>query len=111
MGRLVEQFNQTWAGRRDVFNRLISRLDPPANYCFNDDFHTLDLRLTRSFVFRERWRLSVIGEVFNVYNAANLSGHSANLTSAAFGQPTARTTQIFGSGGPRAFELAMRASF
>ncbi|MCI0540678.1 MAG: hypothetical protein L0Z50_36220, partial [Verrucomicrobiales bacterium] len=109
--RLVEEFNQTWARRRDPFNRLVPRLTLPANYWFNDDFHTLDLRLTRSFVFRERWRLSVIGEVFNVYNAANLSGHSANLTSAGFGQPTARTTQIFGSGGPRAFELAMRVSF
>jgi hypothetical protein len=62
-------------------------------------------------VFRERWRLSLIGETFNLYNAANLSGYSSDLTSAAFGQPTARFTQLFGSGGPRAFQLAMRISF
>ncbi len=62
-------------------------------------------------MFRERWRLSLIGEVFNLYNAANLSGYSSDLTSAAFGQPTARFTQSFGSGGPRAFQLAMRVSF
>src|SRR5258708_33911699 len=55
----------------------------------------------RSFVFRERWRLSIIGEVFNLYNKVNLTGYSGDLTSAAFGQPTTRATQVFGSGGPR----------
>ncbi len=68
-------------------------------------------RLSRSLVFRERLRLSVIGEVFNVYNNANLSGYGGDLTNAAFGQPTSRATQIFGSGGPRAFQLALRVSF
>ncbi|MCM3904638.1 MAG: hypothetical protein ND866_23320 [Pyrinomonadaceae bacterium] len=62
-------------------------------------------------MFGERWRLALIGEVFNLYNAANLSGHSGNLTSVAFGQPTARFTQVFGSGGPRAFQLGARLSF
>ena len=62
-------------------------------------------------MFREHWRLSLIGEVFNLYNKANLSGNSGDLTSAAFGQPTSRATQVFGSGGPRAFQLAMRVSF
>ena len=55
--------------------------------------------------------MSLIGEVFNVYNAANLSGHSGNLTSVAFGQPSARFTQVFGSGGPRAFQFGARFSF
>jgi hypothetical protein len=52
-----------------------------------------------------------MGEVFNLYNAANLSGYSGNLTSAGFGQPTSRVTQVFGSGGPRAFQLGARISF
>jgi hypothetical protein len=69
------------------------------------------LRLSRSIVFRERWRLSLISEVFNLYNKANLSGYSGDLTSSAFGQPTGRATHVFGSGGPRAFQLAMRVSF
>ena len=81
------------------------------DYRQRDDFQALDLRVSRSFDFSERWRLLIIGEVFNLYNAANLSGHSGNLTSAAFGQPTTRATQIFGSGGPRAFQLATRLSF
>ena len=43
----------------------------------------------------------LIGEVYNLHNAANLTGFSGDLTSAAFGQPTGRATQVFGSGGPR----------
>jgi hypothetical protein len=108
---LVDQFNQAYAGTTDSHNRAIPRLRLPLNYALGDDFHALDLRLSRSLVFRERLRLSLIGEVFNLYNNANLTGFSGDLTSAAFGQPTARATQVFGSGGPRAFQLALRVSF
>ena len=56
--------------------------------------------------------LLVFGEVFNVLNIANLSGYSGNLQQpAAFGQPTSRATQIFGSGGPRAFQFGVRLAF
>jgi hypothetical protein len=111
LARLVDQFNQTYAGKSDPHGRAIPSLTLPASYAFGDNFHSLDLRLSRSFVVRERWRLFVIGEVFNLYNKANLSGYSADLTNAAFGQPTARYTQVFGSGGPRAFQLALRLAF
>ena len=73
--------------------------------------HALDLRLTRTFVIRERVTLSLIGEVFNLFNHANLSGYSGDLTNTAFGQATSRATQIFGSGGPRSFQFAARLSF
>lgn len=109
--KLVAQFNTTGAGARDAQGRSIPRLMLPARYSFGGNFHSLDLRLSRSFVLCERGRLSLIGEVFNVYNKANLNGYSGDLTSAAFGQPTSRATQVFGSGGPRAFQLAMRLSF
>jgi hypothetical protein len=111
--RLVEQFNQTYAGTPDGSRRgtLIRRLTLPNRYAFGGNFHSLDLRLSRSFVVRERWRLSLIGEVFNLYNKANLLGFSGDLTSTAFGQPTTRATQVFGSGGPRAFQLALRLAF
>lgn len=62
----------------------------PERYRFGDNFQSLDLRLSRSFVFEKRWRVTLIGEVFNAYNAANLSGHRSNLAGAAFGQPGAR---------------------
>jgi carboxypeptidase family protein len=109
--RLVGQFNPTYAGTKDAQGRFIPPLTLPARYAFGDNFQALDLRLSRAFVFRERWRLSLIGEVFNLYNKANLTGYSGDLTSAAFGQPTSRATQVFGSGGPRAFQLALRVSF
>jgi len=111
LARLVDHFNQTYAGTSDPHGRPIPRLTLPGNYAFGDNFQSLDLRLSRSLVFHERWRLSLIGEVFNLYNKANLSGYSGDLTSAAFGQPTARYTQVFGSGGPRAFQLALRFAF
>jgi len=95
----------------DPHGQIIPRITLPGSYSFDHGYQALDLRLSRAFLFRERWRLSLIGEVFNLYNAANLTGYSSDLTSAAFGQPTARYTQLFGSGGPRAFQLAMRVSF
>jgi hypothetical protein len=55
--------------------------------------------------------MTLIGEVFNLFNIANLSGHSGDLLGAGFGQPTSRVTQVFGSGGPRAFQIAARVSF
>jgi hypothetical protein len=109
--RLATHFDDTYALRKDAQGRTIPRLALPANYAFGDDFHSLDLRLSWTFKFSERSRVSVIGEVFNLYNKANLTGNSGDLTSAAFGQPTSRATQVFGSGGPRAFQLALRTSF
>ena len=61
-----------------------------------------------------------IGEVFNVFNIANLEGYSGTLNAlvpagqtqaATFGQPTTRVSQVFGTGGPRAFQVAARISF
>jgi hypothetical protein len=109
--QLVSQFNAKYALTNDPQGVAIPHLALPAHYSFGDTFNSLDLRLSRSFVFQDRGRLSLIGEVFNLYNKANLTGYSGDLTSAAFGQPISRATQVFGSGGPRAFQLAMRVSF
>ncbi|HTP34885.1 MAG TPA: carboxypeptidase-like regulatory domain-containing protein [Candidatus Acidoferrales bacterium] len=109
--RLVAKFNGNYAGTKDAAGRLIRPLALPGHYSFGDDFQSLDLRVTRSFLFQDRWRLSIVGEVFNLYNAANLNGYSGDLTSTGFGQPTGRATQIFGSGGPRAFQLAVKVSY
>jgi hypothetical protein len=109
--RLVAEFNQIYAGTRVARNALVPRVTLPPQFSFGDNVHTLDIRLSRSFMPRRGLRLTLIGEAFNVYNAANLAGHSEDLTSSAFGQPTSRATQIFGSGGPRAVQLAIRVSF
>ena len=108
---LVSEFNRNYAGKVDGKGVPIQKLVLPKQYWFGDNFQSLDLRLSREFVLRESLRIALIGEVFNLYNAANLSGHSGNLTNVAFGQPTSRFTQVFGSGGPRAFQLGARVSF
>jgi len=108
--RLVARFNTVYAGTLDAQDRSIPRLTLPARYAFNDNFHSLDLRLSRPFVFREGQRIALLVEVFNLYNKANLTGHSGDLSS-AFGQPTSRAMQVFGSGGPRAFQLGLKVNF
>ena len=89
------------------------RLTLPADYSFNDSFFTQDLRLSRTFPLGgERARLALFGEVFNLLNTANLVQYSGNIANPTeFGQPSARFTQVFGSGGPRAFQLGLRLSF
>lgn len=110
--RLVEEFNATYAGRTDAQGRNIPSVTLPANFEFGDRFLTADLRLSWMLSLHERWRLTLIGEVFNVFNTANLSGRSGDLSNpGSFGQATSRVTQVFGSGGPRSFQLAARLSF
>jgi hypothetical protein len=99
---------------------------------FNDSFNSFDLRLTKSFRFGERFRLDPIVEVFNLFNVTNVLGVSnvnysgfANtltrdsddpdspgfLRSSNFGRAITTAGGVFGSGGPRAFQLAVRFSF
>ena len=111
--RLVESYNQQVAGKLLPNGLPAPRLTLPADYDFNDNFFTQDLRLSRAFALHgERVRLLLIGEVFNLFNTANLIGYSGNLNDpASFGQPGARFSQVFGSGGPRAFQFGARLSF
>ena len=53
----------------------------------------------------------MIGEVFNVFNVANLTGYSNVLNQLNYGQPSARPSQVFGTGGPRAWQFAVRLEF
>ena len=110
--RLVGQYNQTYASKRTPSGQTAPALSLPARFAFGDSTFTQNLRLGRTFVIRERARLSVFGEVFNLPNTANLTGYSGNLLSpSSFGQPSGRADQVFGSGGPRAFQLGGRVSF
>jgi hypothetical protein len=113
LDRLVDVYNQQVAGRPLCCNQTARRVTLPAAFSFFDNFFAQDLRVTRVFTpGGHSFRLAVFGEVFNLFNTANLIGYSGNLLNpATFGQPGARFTQIFGSGGPRAFQLGARASF
>ncbi|HEY0565415.1 MAG TPA: TonB-dependent receptor, partial [Terriglobales bacterium] len=105
-------------------------IDPSAK--FASAYSSFDMRLSREFKFGERMRLEGIGEVFNLFNKTNILGTSnldfsgyqnvlvrdsndptttAFLHSSAFGKPVSAAGGIFGSGGPRAFQLAARFSF
>jgi hypothetical protein len=110
--RLVDSFNQTHAGKTDALRSTIPRLALPSNYRFGDSFHSLDLRLNRTFPVGESASLTLVGDVFNAFNVANLSGHSGDLTNrSTFGQPDNRFSQVFGSGGPRSFQFGAKLSF
>jgi len=91
----------------------------PANAKFNDSFSSLDLRLSKTFTFGERFRLEPIVEVFNVFNTTNIlgvsntnySGYGNVLGTANFCQPVTTAGGVFGSGGPRAFQFAGKFTF
>jgi hypothetical protein len=96
---------------RTPFNQVINPITLPGNIDNGDTFITQDLRLTRRIALGKSFRLALIGEVFNVFNVANLTGYVGVLNQLGYGQPTARAGQVFGTGGPRAFQLATRLEF
>ena len=107
-------------GARTPQNQVIPLIQLPATVANGDPFFSQDVRLTRIITVREKLRISLIAEGFNVFNFANLSGYSSGLNAlaapgqvqqATFGQPSNRVNQIFGTGGPRAFQFAARVTF
>ena len=99
---------------------------------FNDSFNSLDLRIGKTFKISERARLEAIAEAFNIFNITNVLGVSnlnysgfsnvlardsndpsapGFLRSSSFGLPVTTAGGVFGSGGPRAFQLAAKFSF
>jgi len=102
------------------------------NARFNDRFSSVDLRLSKQFKLSENVRLEAIGEVFNLFNVTNVLGVSNSnysgfsnvlvrdsndpgsagfLRSSSFGNAVTTAGGVFGSGGPRAFQLAARVTF
>jgi hypothetical protein len=98
-------------GARTPLNQVYPLITLPRDFGNGDTLATTDLRLTRIVKFTEKVRLSLIGEVFNIFNIANLDGYTGSLQSLSYGTPTTRANQVFGSGGPRAFQVAARLSF
>jgi len=94
---------------------------PEGTQIGGDSVISQDLRLTKTFSFSENLKLDLIGEVFNVFNIANLTypgaitlsdeGESPDVIRNVVHGPTARTTSVFGTGGPRAFQFAAKFRF
>jgi outer membrane receptor protein involved in Fe transport len=99
---------------------------------FNDRFSALDLRIARPFRLGARVRVEPMLELFNVFNVTNVLGTTnvnysgfsnvlvrdaddptapGYLTSSGFGRAVTTSGGVFGSGGPRALQLAARVSF
>jgi hypothetical protein len=99
---------------------------------FGDSFHSVDLRITRPIRIREHVAVQPMVEVFNLFNVTNVLGVSnvnysgfsnalvrdsddptnpGFLSSSRFGQPVTTAGGVFGSGGPRAFQFALRVQF
>jgi hypothetical protein len=107
----IATYNTSVAGTKDLRGNVIKAIGPlPAGFQFGAPKYNTDVRLTKQFTYKERYKLEVFGEVFNVFNIANLTGYS-NVLGGSFGVPTARVGQVFGSGGPRAEQVGARVSF
>lgn len=83
-------------------------------------FFTLDFRLVKRFTWKERYHVDIGWEAFNIFNHINIlgiantnyAGIQGNVTSPNFGQPLGVTPGgVFGTGGPRAFQLVARFRF
>jgi hypothetical protein len=106
----IATFNSTVAGTKDLRGNVIKAISIPSDYQFGDPKLNTDVRLTKTITVKEKYRTEIFVEAFNLFNIANLTGYSFNLN-AAFGQPTSRVGQVFGSGGPRAEQVGARISF
>jgi len=72
-------------------------------------FANLDIRLSKSFRFRQTQDLELIAQLFNVANRANLNIPSNNITAGTFGQSTSILPNI--NAPSRQVEFAVRYRF
>ena len=114
--RLVDQYNAQFAGklapRSAVQNPLFFPvINLPANFDLGDSFQSYDVRLSKEFnVIKERLKLELIGEVYNLFNISNKRNFNGNIDT-NFGQATEKANPTFGLGGPRIFQFGGRIKF
>ena len=107
--------------RCDLYDQEIFRVGllPSDAKIGGDSLISQDLRVTKTISFNEKYRLQLIGEVFNLFNIANLVNVNdlvLPIEGTAPGdvttlRPTQRSTSVFGTGGPRSFQFGARFVF
>jgi hypothetical protein len=100
----------------------------PSNINFSSPFNSLDMRLMKDIKITERWHVDLTAEAFNLFNSVNIRGFANTAYSGrnislfpqgtnpgnidtTFFQPVSTAGGFFGSGGPRAFQFAVRFTF
>ncbi|MGH8597528.1 MAG: hypothetical protein ACREXT_12800, partial [Gammaproteobacteria bacterium] len=71
--------------QRDAIGVALPNIILPDKFSNSDSFLTHDLRVQRSIGITEKVKLVLIGEGFNIFNIANLTGFSGALN--AYGRP------------------------
>ncbi|HEY0703952.1 MAG TPA: carboxypeptidase regulatory-like domain-containing protein [Candidatus Acidoferrales bacterium] len=100
----------------------------PNGINFSSPFNSVDLRLVKAIAIKERLHFDLLAEAFNLFNSVNIRGFSntsysgrnisilprgsnpGNVDSDFF-SPVSTAGGFFGSGGPRAFQFAVRFAF
>jgi hypothetical protein len=133
LAKALSIYNATIAGKPSAQGPGSPNPGPfvlPHDYQFGDPIFSQDFRVTKNFTYREKYKLNVFAEAFNLFNISNLTYPSFQLDSLApgcsliggafttcssqtyaFGQPTGRIGQTFGQGGARAFQFGARFLF
>jgi hypothetical protein len=107
--------------RGDLYCNEVFRLGtlPADTQLGGDSVISQDFRLTKTLNINEKFRVQLIGEVFNLFNIANLVNVN-DLVLPVEGtpndqittlRPTQRGNSVFGVGGPRAFQFGARLTF
>jgi hypothetical protein len=106
----------------------------PDGINFSSPFNSVDLRLMKDIAIKERYHIDLMAEAFNLFNSVNIRGFTntsysgrnislvpvgtnqpgpgnPNGLDTTFFQPVSTAGGFFGSGGPRAFQFAVRFTF
>ena len=74
------------------------------NILIGPKIENIDFGAVKSFSIRERYKVQIRAEAFNVFNHPNFNNPNANVSASTFGT-------ITGAGSPRVLQLALKAMF
>ena len=78
------------------------------NAFYGQPISRVDVRLSKTFVVKERFRLIGMYEVFNLFNHANFGAYTTSITVATFSNPAQNTNLEYE---PRMMQLSGRFEF